>query len=67
MILASHRAPPSAQQVKAQHHDRYDEQDVYQAPGYMEAEAEQPQDQQNYEDRPKHIASIGTETVGLIA
>jgi hypothetical protein len=43
-LLASRCTPPSAQQVEEQHHDRNDQQDVYQAPGYMEAEAEKPQD-----------------------
>jgi prolyl-tRNA synthetase len=36
------------------HHERHDQQDMYQASGHMEAEAEKPQDQQNYKDCPKH-------------
>jgi hypothetical protein len=48
-------APPSGYQVEDQNNNRYNDQQMNQAATDMEAEAEQPQNQENYENCPKHI------------
>src|SRR5437868_2541379 len=48
---------PSAQQVHNDHHQSDHQEDVDQAACKMQAEAQQPQDQQNGNDCPKHVCS----------
>jgi hypothetical protein len=48
-------APPPGDQVVDQDYHRHNQQKVDQPTGDMEAEAQKPQDQNDYEDRPKHV------------
>ena len=47
----------SAQQVKDENHDRYDQQQVNETSTHMKTETQQPQNSQNNDDRPKHPSS----------
>jgi hypothetical protein len=52
---SSHCTSPSAQQVNDQNHHRYNQKQVDQGPADMQTEAEQPQNQKDNENRPKHV------------
>jgi hypothetical protein len=56
--LASPAAPAAGDQVEDQNDQRYNQQKVNQAAGYMEAETQQPQNQENYENCPKHGCAL---------
>jgi hypothetical protein len=51
-------ATPAADQVNDQDHHCDDQQDMDEAAGHVKAEAEKPQNQQNYKDCPKHKSPL---------
>jgi hypothetical protein len=53
--LALDCASASAHQVNDQDHQRHNEQQVDQAPAHVQAKTKQPQNQENNQNRPKHI------------
>jgi hypothetical protein len=55
----SGRASAAANQIDGHHHQRYNQQQVNQTPGNMQAEAQQPQNQQHSDNRPKRIDLLG--------
>jgi hypothetical protein len=51
------RSGTAAQQVDDQNHHSYYQQQMDQATGNVQAEAQKPQNQKHNENRPKHICS----------
>jgi hypothetical protein len=54
-LLASEISPASGQQVEDQDDHRQYQEQVNEAAGNMEAEAQEPENHKNYEQCPKHI------------
>jgi hypothetical protein len=54
-VCFSEGATSSAKQVEDQNNQGYDEQEMYQAAGYVKTESEKPQDQNDNKDCPKHV------------
>jgi len=57
-LLASESTPASGQQVEYQDDQRQNQEKVNHAAGNMETEAQQPQNENNYKDCPKHSRSF---------
>jgi hypothetical protein len=57
-LLASEYTPASGQQVEDQDDHRQYQKKVNQAAGNMEAEAQEPENQKNHKDCPKHSYSF---------
>ena len=55
LCASSEGATSSAKQVEDQNNQGYDEQEMYQAAGYMKTESEKPQDQNDNKDCPEHV------------
>jgi hypothetical protein len=55
LFKLSDRAGSSTQQVDDQDHKRNHKQQMDQAPRYVQAETQKPQNQKHHKDRPKHI------------
>jgi type IV secretory pathway VirB9-like protein len=53
-FLVSEITSPSGQQVEDQDDQRYDQKKMYQAAGDMKAEAQEPENENNYKDCPEH-------------
>jgi hypothetical protein len=56
--LASEITAPPGDQVDDQDNERYDQQKVNQAAGDMEAETQQPENEKDDKDCPKHCCSF---------
>jgi hypothetical protein len=56
--LASSTAPPSDHQVEDQNAHGYDQKNVNQAAGDVETKTQEPQNEKNYKNRPKHRFSF---------
>src|SRR5579863_10253030 len=53
-------AAAAANQIDDDHYQSYRQQQVNQASGYMQAEAQQPQNQKHVDNRPKHRNLLAT-------
>jgi hypothetical protein len=52
------RCAATGEQVHDEDHQSDDQKEMNQPSGHMETETQKPQDQQEYENRPKHNASL---------
>lgn len=63
----SNRTAASAYQIEDYSDERYDQQQVNQAPGNVQAKAQQPEDQKNSNDCPKHVNLLYSSVTSKLA